>query len=53
MQAVFHTIDMTTITLDKYCRLLNDDLVNIYRSIGMDLFAHSHVQLRSRQFYTV
>ena len=31
MQAVSHTNDLISITLDKCCRLLNDDLVNLIR----------------------
>ena len=29
MQAVFHTNDLIVITLNKCCRLLKDDLVNL------------------------
>ena len=31
MQAVFHTDDLIVISLDKGCRLLNDDHVNLIR----------------------
>ena len=48
MQGVFHTNGLIAITLDKVCKLLNDDLVNLIR-INRNVFIGTQPRVTSWQ----